>query len=1044
MATTPYTVTLTDGTTFATIPNGTVNTDSSMTLIGKNYAEYGQMLADNFIRLLENASNTTAPPSPITGQLWWDKSATLLKVYSGTGWKNVGGATASSSQPSPSIVGDLWFDTTVQQLKICSVAGNPGTFIVVGAAVNNPGNITLAVANSVIETVASTGVFVTGVVSATGNVTGANIVSNGLATVTGNVQGGNLTTAGLVSATGTVTGSSLLGSVVSASANITGGNVLTGGLISATGTVTGSSLLGSVVSASGNVTGGNIVTGGIATVTGNAQVGNLRTVGLVSASGGITSSQFTGSGAGLTSIPGSNVTGTVANATYAVSAGSAGSATTAGTVTGATQSNITGVGTLTGLTLGGTLLITNATSPNTNTIQFGDNTGWTLRYMTNVAGTPTQRFSFTDLGAFSATGNITGSQFNGSGAGLTNIPGGNVSSAVANATFANSAAVASTAYSVTGSNVSGAVGNANYAVSASSATSAGTAGTFTSNRTNYLGSTNGAVAGQLMWKNYGNGHTIFDASNSTSPDGNTINNQNAQVAWTGTYPTLMGWNGTNTYGVRVDSARVADSAGSAGSAGSATTAGTVTIAAQGNITSLGILTGLSATGIISTTGNITGGNVLGGANVNATTHTGTTVSVTGNITGSYFIGNGSQLTGITSYSNTNATSLMANFGSNTISMTSGNLYIGTGTTNIAGLTVSSVSPRAQATQITSGIIDPNAGVGQGSGGFRTGDWQMGGYNDGKMYFVDYSDVFSPKSTIFSNDGSVPTFQTGKVYATSGFIAGNPNLTPTANISGGNINVTTAVSAGGNIEATGTVRGGSVTSGGAISATGAITGSSFSTSGNVNITSNGRLVASGISKTNYNFISAVPGFGYYIDSLTRVYVFTGTGGNVITYGTAGGTSNLVSEHYIINKCSGDLSVLYGSTVIGTIPSGATGTLTTNRYPVDSAASWSLSVGSNTLGVGISQTWQDLSASRALNTSYTNTTGRPIMTNIFVGLEGAKSIYLNVGGYDVAYASNYIQAQGVVWSTLSAVVPPGAAVRVTSSGVYANLLYWYELR
>ena len=36
---------------------------------------------------------------------------------------------------------------------------------------------------------------------------------------------------------------------------------------------------------------------------------------------------------------------------------------------------------------------------------------------------------------------------------------------------------------------------------------------------------------------------------------------------------------------------------------------------------------------VSTTGNITGGNVLGGANVNATTHTGTTVSVTGAITG---------------------------------------------------------------------------------------------------------------------------------------------------------------------------------------------------------------------------------------------------------------------------------------------------------------------------------------------------------------------------------------------------------------------------
>jgi hypothetical protein len=62
----------------------------------------------------------------------------------------------------------------------------------------------------------------------------------------------------------------------------------------------------------------------------------------------------------------------------------------------------------------------------------------------------------------------------------------------------------------------------------------------------------------LAWRNYGNGHTIFDASASLSPDGTSVNNTNSQVAWTGTYPTLMGWNGANTYGVRVDSARLAD------------------------------------------------------------------------------------------------------------------------------------------------------------------------------------------------------------------------------------------------------------------------------------------------------------------------------------------------------------------------------------------------------------------------------------------------------------------------------------------------------
>jgi hypothetical protein len=97
----------------------------------------------------------------------------------------------------------------------------------------------------------------------------------GLLSVSGNVTGGNVLTSGLVSATGTVTGSSFLGTVVSVTANVTGGNVLTGGLVSATGTVTGSSHLGAVVSVTANITGGNVLTGGVVSSTGNGIHGNL-------------------------------------------------------------------------------------------------------------------------------------------------------------------------------------------------------------------------------------------------------------------------------------------------------------------------------------------------------------------------------------------------------------------------------------------------------------------------------------------------------------------------------------------------------------------------------------------------------------------------------------------------------------------------------------------------------------------------------------------------------------------------------------------------
>jgi hypothetical protein len=125
-----YTINLTDGTIFATVADGTINTASSMTLVGKNYAGYGEFLDENFIHLLENGSNTTAPGAPLTGQLWWDKTTNTMKVYNGTQFKVISASTASASAPTSNVAGDLWFDTTNQQLKVY----NGSTFILVGPA----------------------------------------------------------------------------------------------------------------------------------------------------------------------------------------------------------------------------------------------------------------------------------------------------------------------------------------------------------------------------------------------------------------------------------------------------------------------------------------------------------------------------------------------------------------------------------------------------------------------------------------------------------------------------------------------------------------------------------------------------------------------------------------------------------------------------------------------------------------------------------------------------------------------------------------------
>jgi len=69
------------------------------------------------------------------------------------------------------------------------------------------------------------------------------------------------------------------------------------------------------------------------------------------------------------------------------------------------------------------------------------------------------------------------------------------------------------------------------------------------------------VSTLLRWENYGSKHVIFDASRGVAPDGTTPINNTAPAnpeGWIPTHPCLMGWNGQNTFGVRVESSRVAD------------------------------------------------------------------------------------------------------------------------------------------------------------------------------------------------------------------------------------------------------------------------------------------------------------------------------------------------------------------------------------------------------------------------------------------------------------------------------------------------------
>jgi hypothetical protein len=111
-----YTITRTNGAQVAIVADGTIDATLDLKLIGKNYAGYGAVQNENFVYLLENFASNNPPPRAISGQIWFDSSASKLKFYDGVKFRTTGGAEISATAPTGLTVGDFWFDTTNKQL----------------------------------------------------------------------------------------------------------------------------------------------------------------------------------------------------------------------------------------------------------------------------------------------------------------------------------------------------------------------------------------------------------------------------------------------------------------------------------------------------------------------------------------------------------------------------------------------------------------------------------------------------------------------------------------------------------------------------------------------------------------------------------------------------------------------------------------------------------------------------------------------------------------------------------------------------------------
>jgi len=320
------------------------------------------------------------------------------------------------------------------------------------------------------------------------------------------------------------------------------------------------------------------VTGNI--ISGNANLGNLTT-----------SNYFIGNGSLLSSINGSNISGQVGNALVA------------GTVYGAAQGNITSLGTLTGLTSGGTVNFTSSSNVTLGPVGNIHITGGTAGYVlstdgsgglswvsvasgtgnANIAGSNTQIF-FNDngssaLGAKSTftfdktTDTLTVTNLTANGAGITYITGANVTGNVTSAVQSHFANIAN---SVAGANVSGTVAQATFAGTANSVAGANVSGTVA--QATFAGTAN-SVAGANV------SGTVAQATFAGTANSVAGANVSGEVTYAATANSVAGANvsGNVTSAVQSHFANIANSVAGANVSGEVTYAATANSVAGANV-----------------------------------------------------------------------------------------------------------------------------------------------------------------------------------------------------------------------------------------------------------------------------------------------------------------------------------------------------------------------------------------------------------------------------------------------------------------------------
>lgn len=172
-----YQITLSNGSVLVNVDDNVLDHSTSLTLVGKNFLGYGTAIADNFVRLLENAANITAPVAPLTGQLWYDSAHTVMKVWTGSLWLSLAIGVSS-------VIGNIGA-VTLPQLIAGGLAplASPVLTGTPQAPTANVGTATNQIASTafVSNQISGLSTGVISVIGSSGIVTLAQLISGGLA-----------------------------------------------------------------------------------------------------------------------------------------------------------------------------------------------------------------------------------------------------------------------------------------------------------------------------------------------------------------------------------------------------------------------------------------------------------------------------------------------------------------------------------------------------------------------------------------------------------------------------------------------------------------------------------------------------------------------------------------------------------------------------------------------------------------------------------------------------------------------------------------------